>query len=523
MTRRVVVIGAGPGGLASAMLLARAGFQVKVLERQGWIGGRTSSFRLGAPAGGGEPGWSFDLGPTFFLYPRVLSEIFAACGRTLEDEVELVRLDPMYRLVFGAGGQLDCSPLLTAMEAELRRLAPADALQLGRFLSDSREKLAAFRPCLERPFLGWSALLSRPLLSALRHLRPWRSLDDELRAYFADERVRLAFSFQSKYLGMSPFRCPSLFSILSFLEHEHGVWHPIGGCGAVTRAMGEVARSLGVEVALGEEVREILVEGGRATGVRTSSGVERADAIVLNADFARAMTRLVPAPFRRRWSDARLGKARHSCSTFMLYLALDRRFEGLAHHTIHIARDYSGSLDAIELEGVLPEELSFYVQNASVTDPSLAPPGASGLYVLVPVPHLGPGVDWSRARHGFRARVLKALVQVGLPADLERHIVAERVTTPDDWSEQHELHLGATFSLSHDLGQMLHLRPRNRFEDLPGVYLVGGGTHPGSGLPVIFESARISTRLVCEDLGVPAPVGLTPGPERAPLAQGSRA
>lgn len=515
MTRRVIVIGAGPGGLAAAMLLARAGLQVKVLERQARIGGRTSSFRLGPT---GEPGWTFDLGPTFFLYPRVLSEIFAACGRALEDEVELIRLDPMYRLVFGAGGQLDCSPRLPVMEEELRRLAPADALQLRRFLSDGRQKLAAFRPCLERPFLGWSALLSRPVLSALRHLRPWRSLDDELREYFADERVRLAFSFQSKYLGMSPFRCPSLFSILSFLEHEHGVWHPLGGCGAVTRAMGEAARALGVEVALREEARELLVEDGRAAGVRTSSGVERADAVVLNADFSRAVMRLVPARYRRRWSDARIARARHSCSTFMLHLAVDRRFEGLAHHTVHIAGDYAKSLDAIEREGVLPEELSFYVQNASVTDPTLAPPGASGLYVLVPVPHLGPGVDWSRARQGFRARVLKELQRVGLPADLERHIVAERVTTPDDWSEQHELHVGATFSLSHDLGQMLHLRPHNRFEDLPGLYLVGGGTHPGSGLPVIFESARISTRLVCEELGVPAPAGLAPGPERAPLA-----
>lgn len=513
MARRVVIVGAGPGGLAAAMLLARAGVQVKVLERQARVGGRTSTFRLGD--------FTFDLGPTFFLYPRVLAEVFAACGRRLEDEVELVRLDPQYRIAFGAGGRLDCTPDVEAMEAQLRALAPQDAPHFRRFLADNREKLAAFRPCLEQPFLGWSSLLSKRLLRLLPLIRPWRSLDDELGSYFQDERVRLAFSFQSKYLGMSPFRCPSLFSILSFLEYEHGVWHPIGGCGAVTAAMARVAQDLGVEVALGEEVQEVLVEGGKAVGVRTASGVERADALVINADFARAMTRLVPPQHRRRWSDRKLERSRFSCSTFMLYLGLNRRFDDLPHHTIHIARDYAGNLSAIEDRRVLPEDPSFYVQNASVTDPTLAPAGQSGLYVLVPVPHESPHVDWARERAGFRLRVLRALTQIGLPGNLERHIVAERVVTPDDWNHGYEVHLGATFNLAHDLGQMLHLRPQNRFEDLPGVYLVGGGTHPGSGLPVIFESARISSRLLCEDLGVPAPAGLEPGPERASLVTDS--
>jgi phytoene desaturase len=514
VSRRVLIVGAGPGGLAAAMLLARAGVRVKVLERQPHVGGRTSTFSLGP--------FKFDLGPTFFLYPRVLAEVFEACGRRLEDEVELVRLDPQYRVAFGAGGQLDCTPRLEAMEQQLAQLAPADAPALRRFLADNREKLERFRPCLERPFLGWTSLLSAGLLKLLPLLRPHRSLDDELRSYFSDERIRLAFSFQSKYLGMSPFRCPSLFSILSYLEYEHGVWHPIGGCGQVTEAMARIARDLGVEVALGEEVQEVLVEGRRAVGVRTASGVERADALVINADFARAMTRLVPNHLRRTWSDRKIAKARFSCSTFMLYLGVDGTFDDLPHHTIHIAKDYAENLDAIERRKVLPEDPSFYVQNACVTDPTLAPAGKSGLYVLVPVPHEGPNVDWAREKARYRALALRQLTKLGLPADLERRVLVERVITPDDWRDGHEVHLGATFNLAHDLRQMLHLRPHNRYQDLDSVYLVGGGTHPGSGLPVIFESARISSRLLLEDLGVDVPAGFAPGPERAGMAQGAR-
>ena len=186
--------------------------------------------------GGG--GFRFDLGPTFFLYPRVLESIFAAVGRKLHDEVELVRLDPQYQLIFGAGGELKATPDIARMEEAIAALSPHDAGQFPRFLAENRVKMDRFRPILESPFHGWRDLLVARMLKMLPNLRPWLSLDGELRRYFHDPRVRLAMTFQSKYLGMSPFQCPSLFSILSFLEYEYGVFHPIGGCGAVTASDG---------------------------------------------------------------------------------------------------------------------------------------------------------------------------------------------------------------------------------------------------------------------------------------------
>jgi len=492
--KRVVIIGAGPGGLASAMLLARAGVKVKLIERQPHVGGRTSTL-----AG---DGFRFDLGPTFFLYPRVLEEIFAAVGRDLHDEVELIKLDPQYHLVFGSGGDLLATPDVARMERAIAALSPGDAGRFGKFLSDNRLKMEQFRTVLESPFLRWRDLLSPSLMRMLPLLRPWLSLDGELGRYFHDDRIRLAMTFQSKYLGMSPFNCPSLFSILSFLEYEYGVFHPVGGCGEVSRAMARVAEDLGVEVSVDDDVEEILFEGRKAVGVRSTTGTHRADAVVINADFARAMQRLVPDRLRRRWTDAKIARKQFSCSTFMMYLGIEGRYDHLQHHTIYLSRDYLKNLDEIENTHTLSgDDPSFYVQNACVTDPSLAPDGMSTLYVLVPVTHQHANVDWAVEKDRFRALALKQLEKVGLH-DVERRIRFERVVTPADWEHGHQIYRGATFNLSHSLAQMLHLRPRNRFEDLDSVYLVGGGTHPGSGLPVIYESARITSRLLARDFGL---------------------
>jgi phytoene desaturase len=494
MTRTVNIIGAGPGGLAAAMLLAEAGLRVRILERLDVPGGRTST--ISTPGG-----FRFDLGPTFFLYPRVLDEIFAACGYDLRREVEMVRLDPQYRLVFGAGGELLATPDIDRMEAAVSRLSPADRGAFTRFMLATREKFDRFAPFLQQPFESWMDLATPDLVKLIPLLKPWKSLDAELGTFFSDERIRLAFTFQSKYLGMSPFRCPSLFSILSFLEYEHGVFHPIGGCGAVSTAMAKIATDMGVEIHYGEPVEALDFDGRKVKAVRTPRATYAADATVVNADFARTMTRLVPDRLRRRWSDRKIAAKRFSCSTFMLYLGIEGRYDEIPHHTIYLSENYRNNLADIETNHRLGSDPSMYVQNAGVTDATLAPAGMSTLYLLIPVTHRHPNVDWRREAAGYREVALDQLERLGIHGIRER-IRYEKMLTPDDWQDEYEIYRGATFNLSHDLTQMLHMRPHNRFEDLEGVYLVGGGTHPGSGLPVIYSSARITSGLLLEDLGV---------------------
>jgi phytoene desaturase len=492
VSKRVIIIGAGPGGLATAMLLAKRGLDVTILEKQPRVGGRTSVIE-------GE-GFRFDLGPTFFLYPQILQEIFQAVGRDMYQEIPMTRLDPQYRLIFGAGGELNATSDVERMVTEIAKLSPQDAPQFRRFMSENRSKLEKFAPCLQMPFAGWTSLMSLRLLSVLPMLKPWKSLHAELASYFKDPRLQLAFTFQSKYLGMSPFQCPSLFSILSFLEYEHGIWHPTGGCNSISRNMARVAQELGVKIQLSTPVEEVLFTGRRASGVRTAQGEMRADAVVVNADFASAMTKLVPNAQRRRWTDAKIAKKDFSCSTFMLYLGVEGQFDQLAHHNIYVTKDYRRNLDEIERQHVLSADPSFYVENPVRTDATMAPPGHSALYVLLPVTHQHPNVDWTKEKARYREVALRQLTKIGLPADLEKRIRFERVITPADWESKVDVYRGATFNLAHSFTQMLHLRPQNRFEDCEGMYLVGGGTHPGSGLPVIFESARISSKMVLDEL-----------------------
>jgi phytoene desaturase len=474
------------------MLLANQGLEVTVLEKQPRVGGRTSAIEA--------DGYRFDLGPTFFLYPQILQEIFQAVGRDMFKEIPMTKLDPQYRLIFGAGGELLATPDVERMVTEIAKLSPRDAPQFRRFMNENRVKLEKFAPCLQTPFPGWTSLVSARLLSVLPFLKPWKSLHAELASYFSDPRLQLAFTFQSKYLGMSPFQCPSLFSILSFLEYEHGIWHPTGGCNAITRNMARVAEELGVTIKLNTPVQEVLFTGRRASGVRTAQGEMRADAVVVNADFAAAMTKLVPNAQRRRWTDEKIAKKDFSCSTFMLYLGVEGQFDQLAHHNIYVTKDYRRNLDEIERQHVLSEDPSFYVENPVRTDATMAPPGHSALYVLLPVTHQHPNVDWTKEKARYREVALRQLTKIGLPADLEKRIRFERVITPADWEGKVDVYRGATFNLAHSFTQMLHLRPQNRFEDCDGMYLVGGGTHPGSGLPVIFESARISSKMVLDEL-----------------------
>lgn len=485
--KEAVIVGAGPGGLAAAMLLGAQGYQVQVFEKKPYVGGRTASVHLGD--------YTFDLGPTFFMMPYILEEIFERTGRKMSDYMTLKEIDPMYQLVFK-----DKRFMPTRDQEEMYRLIqktfPGNEEGYLKYLEKEKKRFERLVPCLQIPYENWTSLLKPQFLKSLPYLDAHVSLYDVLGRYFKDDDLKIAFTFQAKYLGMSPWTCPGTFSILSYIEHGGGIYHVMGGLNQITKGMAKVVEEQGGQIHLNRGVSELLVEKGKTYGLRLDDGTHiPADKVVVNADFAAFMSKHVQEKHRKKYTDKVLEDKRYSCSTFMMYLGLDKVYD-LPHHTIVFSDDYRSNVREIAEDKVLSSDPSIYIQHASLTDPKLAPEGHSTLYILVPAPNNTSNIDWENTKHLYRQKVISILKHKMGIKDIEKHIKAEKIITPLDWEADYDVYNGAVFNLAHDVKQMLMFRPHNQFEDIKGCYLVGGGTHPGSGLPTILESGRITADLM---------------------------
>lgn len=493
---KVIIIGGGPGGVASALLLASRGIEVHLYEKHGRIGGRTGSHEI--------DGYRFDIGPTFLMMKSLLDRIFTEAGKKSEDYLKFTRLDPMYELRFDDEVFRACDKTEDTKK-EIERLFPGQGDRMDVFLQKEKSRFSKLLPAFQRDFSKPLKTLSPDLLPALPHLSLGTTVFDNLKKYFTDEKLALLFSFQSKYLGMSAWECPGAFAMLSYMEHEHGIYHTEGGLAEIPVGLGKAAEDCGANIHLNTPVKELIIEKRKVVGVELENGEKAfADNVIINADFAHAMTNLVPTEKIRKYTKEKLDSMKFSCSTFMMHLGVKKVYD-LPHHSIVFAKDYKRNVREIFTENKSSEDISFYVRNASLNDPTLAPEGKSSLYVLVPTPNLDGDVDWDEVQDRYRQLVFKAFAdRLGID-DLEENIEVEKIYTPQTWNQELDIFKGATFNLSHCLSQMAFMRPRNQFEEFKNCYLVGGGTHPGSGLPTIFESARISSNLISDSFGLSYP------------------
>ncbi|GIW10358.1 MAG: dehydrosqualene desaturase [Dehalococcoidia bacterium] len=478
---KVLIIGAGIGGLALAIRLQRAGYRVTLVEQNEHVGGRANVIR--------DQGFVFDTGPTLLLMVDVLHELFACAGRGLTDYLDLVRLQPNYRVHFADGTFLDLTSDLPAQIAQLSRFTDRPAERLLGYLADAAYKYRVARErFVERSFRSLAEFATPANLVEVVKTGTLGNLYQHVGRYFDDERLKIAFTFQTMYLGISPHDAPAIYALLPYTELAEGIWYPRGGIYQLVEALVRVARELGVRIATGTRVRRVLVEGRRAVGVETVQGVPlQADLIVSNVDLPTTYRELLPPAARGRFSDRALDHLRYTSSAVLLYLGVDRRYDQLLHHNVFLAADPRRNFEEIFRQQRVPADPSFYLHAPVRTDPSVAPPGCEVLYLLIPVP--GEGPDWAVEGPRLRAQVLARLEQFGL-TDLRRRIVVEHQWNPPELARRFGLARGAAFGLGHDFWQVGWFRPDNKASALENFYFVGASTRPGTGVPMVMLSAR---------------------------------
>lgn len=490
---RVAIVGSGFGGLAAAIRLQAAGVRTTLLEARDKPGGRAYVYE--------DQGFVFDAGPTVITAPHTLEEVFAAADRRLSDYVDLLPVKPFYRLVWPDGDAFEYAGDGDAMRAQIAKRSEDDARGYERFVEHSRRVFEkGYEELAAAPFLRFADMIR--VAPDLARLRADRSVYGTVARFVRDDHVRQALSFHSLLVGGNPFDTSSIYTLIHYLERKWGVFFPRGGTGALVRAMVELFRELGGELRLGAKVQGIRVEtnGGRTLHhVATDAGVDSFDAVVSNADVHHTYAHLYaghPASGRRA---RRLERLDWSMSLFVLYFGTNRKYDDVAHHTVVFGPRYRELLDEIFKGPKLPDDYSLYLHAPTVTDPSLAPPGCSTFYVLSPVPHLGKAnIDWSTVGNEYAERIL-ATLERELP-DLRRHVVVKRWFTPLDFQRELFAYQGSAFSVAPKLTQSAWFRPKNKDDDIPGLYLVGAGTHPGAGLPGVVSSAKATTDLVLGDL-----------------------
>lgn len=486
----VLIIGAGLGGLAAAIHLAARGERVTVLEQNDSVGGKVNQVSAA--------GYSFDTGASLLTMRHVLDELFAAAGRRAEDYLRLTPLEPICRYRWPDGVRFDASSDLALTESRVAEISPPDVEGFRRFLADARRKYEV----AERTFLSHS-LNDLPRLLRPRYARDlaaissWRTLDAHVGKYFRSPHLRQLFDRFATYNGSSPYRAPATFALIPYVEFGLGAWYVEGGIYQLPTALARVAAELGVEVVTGAPVEEILIEGGRARGVKLRGGeVRRARAVVANADAVETYRRLIPSASRRRgFTDDKLARIEPSCSGFVVLAGVARKYPQLAHHNIFFSGDYPAEFRAIFEEMRPAADPTIYVCAASRTDATQAPPGHENLFVLINAPALSPATDWDAEAEPYRDRIIRGLEANGLDG-LNRSIDFEAVLTPRDFAEKYGAFRGALYGGSSNGRWNAFLRPPNKARDIDGLYFAGGATHPGGGIPLVLLSGKMAADLL---------------------------
>ena len=498
-TQRIGIIGGGLGGLAAACTLAARHYDVVLFERNAWLGGKAAVHESG--------GFRFDLGPTILTLPAVLGRIFAEAGRDLDQELDLISLDPQWRCFFPDGTTLDLRADTERMAAALDTFAPGtrDGSGYRRFMD-----LSARLHAISQRYFFWRPVgsiwdmfevrttLQLAALTDLLALRPGHSVACTIRSHLRDPRVAQMLDHFTQYVGSAPDTSPAVLCSIAHMQTSAGVWYPRGGTGAIPHALTGLAVDLGVDMRTHTGIRRLLVRHGAVCGVETEAGEQvPLAAVVSNADAVRTHRELLGGQPAARFERRR--RYEPACSGVVLYLGLKRAYEHLLHHNFVFSHDPEAEFETIYQRGEPAPDPTCYVCAPARTDPAVAPPGGEALYVLVHTPYLRPHHDWPRLFPAYRQTILQKLARAAGLTDLEDRIVYEYALTPLDIHQRYGVLNGAIYGLSSHGRWLGAFKPSNRSPDVQGLYLAGGAAHPGPGMPMVLMSGWIAATALDRD------------------------
>lgn len=480
MAESVIVVGAGFAGLSTAALLAKKGFDVTVLEKNDSLGGRARLWK--------HDGFTFDMGPSWYLMPEVFERFFNNFNKTVSDYYQLSELDPYYRVFFNPGDFVEITPEYQDTLRVFEQLETGGAAKLEKYMQQSRYKYdVAMEQFLYREYNSIFQFFNRRMLREGLRLNVFDRMDRFVGRYFQDRRAKQLLEYAMVFLGTSPKDAPALYSIMSHVDIDLGVHYPLGGLGAVAQAFGSLAEEQGAKIRTNAEVTALRSEAGRIRGVKVGGEYLTADRVVFTGDYPHAEIDLLDRDSRsfgpRYWKKRTL-----SPSMFLMYIGLDRKLSNFRHHTLYFEEDWNRHFRSIFESPEWPLDPCFYVSVISKTDPGAAPAGGENVFVLVPV---APGLDDSdQKREEYADHVLDHITRI-TGEDLRVQQRVQRIFSGRDFIQDYNAYQGTALSLAHTLFQTAVFRPPHRSKKVDGLYYTGHYTHPGVGVPMTLIASQI--------------------------------
>lgn len=488
MSKNVIVIGAGIGGLATAVRLLSKGYSVKILEKNAYIGGVTSQISTS--------NFSFDLSASIMMMPEKYIELFQYINKDINNYLTLIPLNPLYKIFYHDGTELAIPSDLNNLIKNLEAISVDDSIGYMKFLNEVYKKYKiADKYFLQKSQNNITSLLSPKSLYKIAHLNPLVTSYSFISKYIKDERLRNLLAFQSMYVGVSPYNGSSIYTLVPATSQLYGLYHIKGGMFSLVKALEKLIYELGGTIETNAEITEILIDASTVIGVKTNSSQYLSNIVVCNCDFPYAMKTLIKSDqYKKEFTDSKINKMKYSCSTFILHLGLTKKYDTLDVHNIYIGPEFKKNIEA-PFKGFIPIDPSYYIYRPTAIDDSIAKNTLDTLNIMVRVPNLlFNSVTWSQSTIcNLKNKILDDLSKIQGLHDIKSNISFLSYTTPEDFDKNFNTYAGCAFGLSHTLTQTNYFRPQALYKPVKNLYFVGASTHPGTGVSMVLTSSKICT------------------------------